>query len=98
MTKQELASYLASLISIVDSMDDAGAQLRPAWLVEEYDRTWKEFKQEIKDEARKSKQQRGREPEEGTPLESGESGRSGPVGSGDGNTEIGNDVVRRSGL
>lgn len=100
MEKHELASYLASLISIMDSMDDGGAQLRPAWLVAEYHRAYEEFKQGVKDddEARKSEQQRQRESEKRANPEDSESGRGGPAGSGDGKPKVSDTFVRRTGL
>lgn len=100
MEKHELASYLASLITIMDSMDDAGARLRPAWLAKEYERAYEELKQEVEKsrETGQSKYERSRKSETGADLEGSESGRSGPAWPGDGDSEIGNDVVRRPGL
>lgn len=50
MTKQEMASYLSSLISIMDSFDDAGGRLRPTWLAEEYHRVWDQWKELVQKE------------------------------------------------
>lgn len=59
MTKTELAAYLSSLASLMESIDKVGPVLRPQWLGVEYERTWEQFKQIVKkeheDEARKSK-------------------------------------------
>lgn len=44
MTKQELASYLAGLIAIMDSMDDAGGMNRSRVIATEYERAYAEFK------------------------------------------------------
>lgn len=46
-TKHELASYLASLNSLLDAQDDAGTALRSQTLAGEYERTWKELKELI---------------------------------------------------
>lgn len=81
MEKAEMASYLASICSIMDSIDDGGAQLRPQWLVEEYHRTWDAFKdtvqQEKEDEARKRAVAQ-RQHEARTHLSSDQPGRGEP--------------------
>lgn len=56
MNKGELASYLASLITIHDSFDDAGARLRPAWLSTEYTRAYDEFKSVVAKENEDARQ------------------------------------------
>lgn len=53
MTLPEQAAYLASLSAIFDSIDDAGVVERPAWLVDEYNRVWQEFKDAVAEEKRK---------------------------------------------
>lgn len=58
-TKYELVSYLSSLISILDSQDDAGAMLRSSTISDEYKRGYDELKgilaKEREDEARERK-------------------------------------------
>lgn len=49
MTIAENAGYLASLITILDSFDDA-ARIRPKWLAEEYERSYEEFRQNVEKE------------------------------------------------
>lgn len=76
-TKYELVSYLASLISILDSQDDAGAMLRSTTISDEYKRGYDELKgilaKEREDEARERKSIGSRSDEKGTDLKHGES-------------------------
>lgn len=57
MTKVELASYLASLSSLLESQDAAGGHLRSQTIGAEFDKHWDLFKAELEkeheDEARK---------------------------------------------
>lgn len=74
MKKHELVGYLAGLVSVLDSFDDGGARLRPAWLTEEYTRAYREFKDLIlkeKENARSSGQDEFSEPEAGADLPRG---------------------------
>lgn len=65
MSKYELASYLSSLISIMESQDTAGGVMRSNTLGREYTRAYDELKEIIRkeeeDEARHSKTSGGRE-------------------------------------
>lgn len=49
MTKVEQVSYLAGLVSLLDSFDDAGAK-RPEWLAAEYTRTYNALKETVQKE------------------------------------------------
>lgn len=61
MQLSDQASYLASLVSLLDSFDDAGVK-RPTWLSDEYTRVWGEFKEAVeaanKERERKSNEKR----------------------------------------
>lgn len=52
MTKWEMAEYLVNLESLMTSIQATGTNRRPTWLIQEYERIWTAFKQEVQDEAR----------------------------------------------
>lgn len=60
MNLVEQASYLASILSILDTFDDASAA-RPQWLVDEYSRVWGEYKETVEKENKEREQRRQRE-------------------------------------
>lgn len=53
MSIQNQAAYLVSLVTLMDSIDDAGVVTRPSWLIDEYNRVWQEFKDSVAEEKRK---------------------------------------------
>lgn len=93
MTKQELASYMTSLLTLMESKEDAGIP-RGKTLGEEYGRTYAAFMDIVRkeqDEARKRED--GQRTEARTDLPRGERGGGSGVGDGRGSGP----VVRRSG-
>lgn len=60
MTKQEMASYLASLSTLLKEQDAAGGHLRSAALGEEFNRTWDAFKKEIENESEQDNRTKAR--------------------------------------
>lgn len=77
--KYELVSYLNGISSIMDAVDDGGAQNRPKWLTDEYLRAWQELKDIVKkeqgDETRTSDDEQGRQHQGGADQSGGESSR-----------------------
>lgn len=49
MNRHELASYLASIITVLNDFDDNGTA-RPEWLTNEYTRAYNELKEMVKDD------------------------------------------------
>lgn len=49
MTTADHASYLASIIAVMDSFDDA-ARPRPSWLADEYERAWGDYRKSVEDD------------------------------------------------
>jgi hypothetical protein len=64
MNKGELTAYLASIASLMDSIDDAGVVKRPQWLIDEYNRGWDKLKDAVakEDEERKRNEARAKRP------------------------------------
>lgn len=79
--KHELASYMTSLLTLLEQQDKAGVHGRSQWLGAEFDRCWAEFKeligkeQEQEDASRKSYKQHLR-PKDTATNQRGEPGRS----------------------
>lgn len=76
MDKQELASYLASLTTILKDQDAAGANLRSQALGQEYEWAWGEFKRVVKEE--KDARERDEGAEAGTSGEGSQPESGGP--------------------
>lgn len=53
MTRDELAGYLASLITIMNDFDDNG-RTRPSWIGQEYERVYNLWKETVQNETGKS--------------------------------------------
>ena len=93
MNKQEIASYLSNLQSLMEGQEDAAVNKSRA-LAAEYEKYWGLLKQEIaKDETRNRKSIE--QPENGTEFSRGESGRGGSAGAEGGHGASSGAAVRR---
>lgn len=57
VSKIEAAGYLASLVSLLDSFDDA-SRPRPVWLTDEYQRVWDGYKECVEKEQKEDAERR----------------------------------------
>lgn len=81
-TKYELVSYLASLIAILDSKDDAGGLLRGTIIPWEYERAYAQLRnllQKEKDDEARQRTDRTQRSESGTDQPQGQRGGGEPT-------------------